>query len=144
MLCLVTQSCLSRWDSLDHSPPGSSVHGISQARILEWLSFSLPGDLPKPNVWASQIAQQVKNLPAIQETQEMRVWFQGEEDPLEEEMATHSSIPAWEIPWTKKPRGLWYKTLRHNWLTKYTALIPYFIYMPKNVVLCIMSPSWNF
>ena len=110
MLCLVTQSCPTPWDSLDRSPPGSSVHGIYQERILEWLSFSLPGDLPKPNVWASQVAQQVKNLPAIQETQKMRVWSQGEEDPLEEEMATYSIIPAWKIPWTKKPDGLWYKT----------------------------------
>ena len=45
----------------------------------------------------------VKNLPAIQET---RVLFLGWEDPLEEEMATHSSILAWRIPWTEKPGGL--------------------------------------
>ena len=43
----------------------------------------------------------VKNLPAMQETQEMRVQFLGWEDPLEEEMATHSSILAWRIPWTE-------------------------------------------
>ena len=41
----------------------------------------------------------VKNLPAMQETQ---VQYLGWEDPLEEGMATHSSIPAWRIPWTKK------------------------------------------
>ena len=41
----------------------------------------------------------VKNLPAMQET---RVWSLGWEDPLEKEMATHSSILAWEIPWTEK------------------------------------------
>ena len=46
------------------------------------------------------IAQQVKNLSAIQETQEMQVLSLGQEDPLEEEMATHSSILAWRIPWT--------------------------------------------
>ena len=42
----------------------------------------------------------VKNLPAVQET-----WIQslGQEDPPEEEMATHSSIFAWEIPWTEEP-----------------------------------------
>ena len=44
------------------------------------------------------MAQQVKNLPAVQETQEMRVWSLGQEDPLEEGMATHSSILAWRIP----------------------------------------------
>ena len=40
------------------------------------------------------MAQQVKNLPAMQETQEMQVQFLGQEDPLEEEMATHSSFLA--------------------------------------------------
>ena len=45
----------------------------------------------------------VKNLPAVQET---RVRSLGREDPLEREVATHSSIPAWEIPWTEEPGGL--------------------------------------
>ena len=49
------------------------------------------------------IAQTVKNLPAVQETW---VQFLGREDPLEKEMATHSSILAWEIPWTEEPGGL--------------------------------------
>ena len=52
---------------------------------------------------ASWVAQMVKNLPAKWETQ---VWSLGREDPLEKEMATHSSIPAWEIPWTEEPGGL--------------------------------------
>ena len=47
--------------------------------------------------------QWVKTLPAMQETQ---FWSLGEADPLEEEMATHSSILAWEIPWTEEPGGL--------------------------------------
>ena len=45
----------------------------------------------------------LKNLPAIQETQ---VRSLGREDPLEKEMATHSSILAWVIPWTEEPGGL--------------------------------------
>ena len=45
----------------------------------------------------------MKNLPAMQETQ---IRSPGWEDPLEMEMATHSSILAWEIPWTEEPRGL--------------------------------------
>ena len=49
------------------------------------------------------LAQSVKNLPAMQETQEIWVQSLGLEDPLEEEMATHSSILAWEIPWTEEP-----------------------------------------
>ena len=49
------------------------------------------------------VAQTVKNLPAMQET-----WVQalGQEDPLEEEMATHSGILAWKILWTEEPSGL--------------------------------------
>ena len=54
-------------------------------------------------VWASLVAQSVKNLPAVQET---RVQFLGWEDPLEKEMATHSSIFAWKISWTQEPGGL--------------------------------------
>ena len=42
----------------------------------------------------------------MQETQETWVQSLGHEDPLEEEMATHSSIPAWRIPWTEEPGGL--------------------------------------
>ena len=52
---------------------------------------------------ASLVAQSVKDLPAVQETQ---VRSLGWEDPLEEEMATHSNILAWKISWTEKPGGL--------------------------------------
>ena len=48
----------------------------------------------------------VKNLPAMQETQETWVRSLGREDPMEEEMVTHSNIFAWKIPWTEEPRGL--------------------------------------
>ena len=51
----------------------------------------------------SFVAQMVKNLPAMQETQ---VPSLGWEDPLEKEMATHSSILAWRISWTEGPGGL--------------------------------------
>ena len=49
------------------------------------------------------MAQPVKNPPAIQE---IGVQFLGSDDPLEEEIATHSSMLAWEIPWTEEPGGL--------------------------------------
>jgi len=54
-------------------------------------------------IWASLVAQTVKQFPTMRET-----WVQSLhwEDPLEKEMATHSSIHAWKIPWTKKPGGL--------------------------------------
>ena len=56
----------------------------------------------------------MKNLPAMQE---MWVQFLGWEDPLEKEMTTHSSVLAWEIPWTEKTGGYspWgHKRVRHN------------------------------
>ena len=51
----------------------------------------------------TQVAQRLKHLPVMQET-----WVRslGQEDPLEKEMATHSSILAWRIPWTEEPGGL--------------------------------------
>ena len=52
---------------------------------------------------SSLVAQMLKNLPAMQET---RVRLLGQEDPLEKDMATHSSILAWRIPWTEEPGGL--------------------------------------
>ena len=52
---------------------------------------------------ASLVAQMVKNLPAMWETQ---VRCLGQEDPLEKEMVTHSSILAWRIPWTEEPGGV--------------------------------------
>ena len=54
----------------------------------------------------SRVAQTVKNPPTMQETQ---VQSLGQEDPLEKEMTTHSSIPAWRIPWTEQPdrHGPW-------------------------------------
>ena len=52
---------------------------------------------------ASLVAQTVKHLPVMRET---RVVSLGWGDPLEKEMATHSSILAWKIPWMEKPGGL--------------------------------------
>ena len=58
----------------------------------------------------------VKNLPAIHETQFQSL---GQEDPLEKEMASHSIILAWEIPWTEEPGGLYSVGLqkRKTWLS---------------------------
>ena len=55
------------------------------------------------NNGASLVAQTLKNLPAMQKTQ---VRSLDREDPLEKEMATHSSILAWRIPWTEEPAQL--------------------------------------
>ena len=57
----------------------------------------------KPDLYVKWGLPMVKNLPGMQETQ---VQSLGWEDPLEKGMATHSSILAWEIPWTEEPGGL--------------------------------------
>ena len=71
---------------------------------------------------ASLVAQTVKNLPALQETQ---VQSLGQDDPMEKGMATHASILAWRIPWTEEPGGL--QSMRsqrdgYNWVIFTTSL----------------------
>ena len=59
----------------------------------------------------------VKNLPAMQEPEEAQVPSLGQEDPLEEGMATHCSILAWRVPWIEEPSGLWSigsQSVRHD------------------------------
>ena len=76
--------------------------------------------------WASLVAQSVKNLPAVQET---RVQPLDWEDPLEKDMATHSSILAWKISWTEEPGGvqsLGSQKVRHERLTLTTYC--YYLY----------------
>ena len=94
----VAQSCPTLSDPMDCSLPGSSVHGIFQARVLEWgaIAFSVPD------------GSVVKNPPAMQEMQQTQVQSLGWEDPLEEGMVTHSSILAWRIP---TDRGAWQATV---------------------------------
>ena len=58
------------------------------------------------HMWTSLMAQLVKNVPAMQETQETWVQSLEQEDPLEGEMATRSSILARKIPWTEEPSQL--------------------------------------
>ena len=53
------------------------------------------------------MAQTIKNLPAVKET---GVQSLSRDDPLEEEIATHSSILGWRIPWTEEPGGVWKET----------------------------------
>ena len=61
------------------------------------------GGIWTPLERASLVAQRLKSLPAMRETQ---VWFLGQENPLEKEMVTHSSTLAWRIPWREEPGRL--------------------------------------
>ena len=66
---------------------------------------------------ASLVAQWVNHLPTMRETQ---LWSLGQEVPLEKEMATHSSILAWKIPWTEEPdrlQSMGSQRVGHNWAT---------------------------
>ena len=55
MCVLVTQSYLILCNPMDCIPPGSSVHGILQARILEWVAMPPPGDLPNPGIGSTSL-----------------------------------------------------------------------------------------
>ena len=162
-MCVCAQSCLTLWDSMDCSLPGSSVHGIFQARILGWVftSYSRGSSWPRdwtyiscisntgrqtlyhcttlyfclkeikhritydPKIqcvqlnWKQVLIQRdfpsgtvIRNPPTKQETW---VCSLGQEDPLEKEMATHSSTLAWKIPWTEEPGGLQSMGLQESW-----------------------------
>ena len=69
--------------------------------------------------WKRSRVPQVQNLPSMQET---RVQSLGQKDPLEEELATHSSILAWEISWTEEPGGLPPRGCKESNLTKRLSL----------------------
>ena len=88
---------------------GCIVHGISKSQM--WLS----------DFWASLIAQFVNNLPTVQE-----IWVQslGQEDTLEKEMATRSSIIAW-IPWTEEPTVHGVTRVRDNVAAKSSTLLTF-------------------
>ena len=71
--------------------------------------------------WASPVAQRLKRLPAMRETP---VRSLGQEDPLEKEMATHSSILAWRIPWRKDCLGTVHGVVKsRTWLSDFTSLV---------------------
>ena len=124
-LCLVTQLCPTLCDPMDCSMLGSSVRGILQARILEWVAISfwltlLMGWL-KCDVNKTQIVGSVCAVSTCCHHHRPRFltdkccglpgnWTQpaslDQEDPPEKKMSTHSSILAWRIPRTEDPGRL--------------------------------------
>ena len=88
----------------------TSLTGGQKGRL--W-SYHLPSEIPAQSEKRSILpirgfscGSEIKNPPAVQEPQETQVQSLDWEDPLEEEMATHSSILAWRILWTEEPGGL--------------------------------------
>ena len=73
--------------------------------------------IPTHFAWVSLVAQRLKRLPGMRET---RLWSLGQEDPLEKEMATHSSTLAWKIPWREEPgrlQSMGSQRVGHDWAT---------------------------
>ena len=102
--------------------------------------FSTPQSpfIPETQLYfcTSLVAQMVKNWPAMQETW---VRSQGWDNPLEKEMATHSSILAWRIPWTEDPGGLQSmgsQRVRHDWATFTWAIVPLWFQELVNALIC--------
>ena len=90
-------SLVVQWLKLPTFPiQGALVQSLVK-ELDPWSVLKFPRAVTKTR-WTSLMAQQVKNLPTVQETQETQVQSLGWEDPLEEEMATHSNILAWRIP----------------------------------------------
>ena len=124
----VAQACPTLCNPMDCSPPGPSVHGIFQARVLEWVAIAFSISFLLNLFFEEDIyievqliyfpgGSAVKNSPAMQETQETWVQSLGWEDPLEEGRATYSSILAWRIPWTEQPgvlQSIGQQRVRHN------------------------------
>ena len=135
----VVSDSATPWTVAYQAPPSL---GFSRQEYWSGLPFPSPGDLPNPGIEpgspslqadalpseppgkltspTSLVAQTVKCLPTIQET-----WVRslGQEDPLEKEMATHFSILAWKIPWTKEPgrlQSMGSQRVGHDWVTSLT------------------------
>ena len=95
------------------------------------------------NSGASLVAQTVERLPTMRET---RVRSLGWEDPLEKELATHSSTLAWKIPWNEEPgrlQSMGSQRVGHNWATslhfKWTAVSLYLFEILISIIL--LTPS---
>ena len=86
--------------------------------IMKWYSLAQPLLVLHISMYGFPNGSVTNNPSAMQETQDMRVQPLGQEDPLEEGMATHSSILSWRIPWTEEPSRLQSIGLQragHNW-----------------------------
>ena len=103
------------------------LHSVLQGQICLLLQVSIDFLLlhSSPLWWTvSLVAQTVKYLPAMWEA---RVRSLGQEDPLDKEMATHSSTLAWRIPWTEEPgrlQSMGSQRVGHNWVTSVSFSFP--------------------
>ena len=92
---------------------------------------------------SSLVAQMVKRLPIMQET---AIWSLGWEDPLEKEMATHSSTLAWKIPWMEEPGGLQSTGSQSlTWRSNFSSFLPsFFSFFLLSPLDCSHTQIFNF
>ena len=115
-----------------HLTSHSRMSGSRWVITPSWLSELWRSFLYRSSVYseASLVAQRLKRLPARRET---RVRSLGQEDPLEKEMATYSSILAWRIPWKKEPgrlQSMGSQRVGHDWVTSLSFSLYYTLRCP--------------
>ena len=110
--------------------------GEERVRCMERIKWILILPYVK---WASLVAQMVKHPPTMRET---RVQSLGWEDLLEKEMATHSSILAWKIPWKEEPgrlQSMGSQRVGHDWATSLSLILLY-----TYITICKIDSQWEF
>ena len=134
--CMQAQSlsCVQLCDLMDCGPPASSVHGISQARILEpvAISFSRASSQPRDQICVSCIDRWIlyhwatREASCNRQSSSKNIAHVSRHQAFIKEMATHSSTVAWRIPWTEEPDRLWFtgsQRVGHKWATNTFTLL---------------------
>ena len=144
---MATHSSVLAWRIPGTGEPGGLPPMGSHRVRHEWCNLAAAAAAACP-CWASQVAQTVKNQPAMPE-----MWVQslGRKDPLEEGMATHSRILTWRIPWTEESGGLQSmgsQRVGHDWVTEHTHTHTCLywrprVFFPKEIVLFSVSLSFS-
>ena len=131
-VCSIARLCPTLCDPMDCRPPGSSVHGISQARIVGWVAISSGKGSSQPREWThvfctagSFSATEPPKQPSLSDAWRQRWCLSQKQFPvpiqyLEKAMAPHSNTLAWRIPWMEEPgrlQSMRSLRVRHDWAT---------------------------
>ena len=147
---LVTQSCLTLRNPMDCSPPGSSVHGILQARILEWvaISFSRASSPSRDQTWVSHIAGRLYQL-SHQEAKYL-IWY-SLKDVFENHKlnCSFSSLTLKLVAWKNRLHylsglfSLWCFSPSHSWLLMsfktWAKVCENWLILASKSLLCVIS-----
>ena len=141
---MATSSSVLAWRIPGTGEPGGlpSMGSHSRTRLKRLSSSSSSSPMFESS--ASLVAQRLKRLPSMRETW---VQFLGWEDALEKEMATHSSILAWRIPWTEEPGGLQStgsQRVGHDWAQTWCLNLTYSNYCFSMYILLMPNSQLSF